>query len=125
VHDFLSMRINDLFFYSSFCVVLHAAGMRCFSDLAFVNQAELRGMKFNAEDFARLWKLLQALQRDTSRRTKLPSVAINKSLTSSAPGAFEIPYRPLDFKMEQITPSIFKGCELKVVILRETKKSLS
>jgi len=97
--------------------VLHAAGMRCFSDLAFVNQDELRGMKFNAEDFARLWKMLQVLQRDTGRRTKLPSVAINKSLTTSAPGAFEIPYRPVDFKMEQITPSIFKGYEANMIEL--------
>lgn len=97
-------------------VVLHAAGMRCFSDLAFVNQDELRGMKFNTEDFARLWKMLQALQRDTGRRTKLPSVAINKSLTTSAPGAFEVPYRPVDFKMEQITPSIFKGCKFNIIV---------
>jgi len=84
--------------------------MRCYSDLAFVNQEEIKGMNFNADDSARLWKLLQALQRDATRRTKLPSVAINKSsLTTSAHGAFEIPYRSMDFKIEQITPSIFKG----------------
>jgi len=80
--------------------ILHAAGIRRFSELEFATPDELRAMECKPEDSVRLQRITEEMTRAPKSRhhTKLPPVAVNKSMSSSAPGSHEAQACPLCFR---------------------------
>ena len=95
--------------------ILHAAGLRRYSDLTWTTFPELRSMGLNPADQAELTKIIRDLnKKDTAahHRTKLPGVAVNKSRAGAdCLGVFDLPYRRMDFQLAPLdkNKAIFKG----------------
>jgi hypothetical protein len=96
--------------------ILHAAGMRKFSDLKFITHYDLLCLQFSHEHFIILTQVIRELNSTKGRRGSAAeedvACAINKSEVSrSGMGVFENPYRRVDFAMTSLCKKnqIYKG----------------